>query len=303
MSDTHQTLNTEMAPTTPSTDSSPVDEKPIDANSQDVSGTEPAKPDDVSASAPAVDAKSAPQGDLDRFDKHPRWQEMIKARDEAKDRSIALEAELKAIKEMMQQPSIRQQAQQTETPARDYDAEISKLDDQLENGDLSLAQYNKATREIYAAQRQEEAQRYQQEAQRTVQQALQEKSAQELRSKFIEKNPDYERLLKDGTLDRIASEDEFKIDNQYTAFLKHQIQELRSSQQALIDKAVKETEERVLANFKAKQGALTLGQGPGAAPADADGKVPPELKNPKRFGGVTTVLANRLAARRQQAQQ
>ena len=66
-------------------------------------------------------------------------------------------------------------------------------------------------------------------------------------------------------------------------------------------KAVKETEARMTANFKAKAGADTLGSGPatGGGPVD---KEPAELKEPKKFGGLTQVLANRLKSRRQAIQ-
>lgn len=72
--------------------------------------------------------------------------------------------------------------------------------------------------------------------------------------------------------------------------------------QAAVDKAVKETtdkvtkevEEKMTKNFKAKVNARVLGAGPagGSPPSDE------ELKDTKNFGGTTRVLADRLAARR-----
>ncbi len=65
-----------------------------------------------------------------------------------------------------------------------------------------------------------------------------------------------------------------------------------------VEKAVKETEERVIKNFKAKKGAQVLSSGP-TTTGTAHDKVAPELENPKKFGGINTVLAARLKARRQ----
>lgn len=67
-----------------------------------------------------------------------------------------------------------------------------------------------------------------------------------------------------------------------------------------VEKAQKETEERVIKNFKAKKGAHVLSSGP-TTTGTVQGKIAPELKDPKKFGGVNTVLAARLKERRQAA--
>jgi len=41
-----------------------------------------------------------------------------------------------------------------------------------------------------------------------------------------------------------------------------------------------------------------LGEGPAATPTEKSAKDSPEMKTPKKFGGTTNVLANRLAQRR-----
>jgi len=67
-----------------------------------------------------------------------------------------------------------------------------------------------------------------------------------------------------------------------------------------VEKAQKETKEKVIKDFKAKRGAQVLSAGP-TTTGTVQGRIAPELKNPKKFGGNNTVLAERLRQRRQAA--
>ena len=67
-----------------------------------------------------------------------------------------------------------------------------------------------------------------------------------------------------------------------------------------VEKAQKETKEKVIKDFKAKRGAQVLSAGP-TTTGTVQGKIAPELKDPKKFGGNNTVLAERLKQRRQAA--
>lgn len=296
--DTLQTLNTEMGMPTPPAESSPAEE-PKDATTQSLpneSGTEPAKPAEGESSGEPL--KGAAQSEDDsRFDKHPRWQEMLRERNESREKAIALEAEIRTIKEMMAQSQRVPERTQEQKPSRDYDAEISKLDEQLESGDISLTEHRQKERAILRDQQREEASRIRQEAEKSVQTVLQQKTAQELQTKFLADNPRFMELKNAGKLDQIKKSDPYGFHDDFSAYLAMQLQEAEDAKSKAVEQAIKETEDRVLKNMKAKRESMTLGPGPSSAPAD-DEKTPPELKNPKKFGGVTSVLASRLAAKR-----
>ena len=83
----------------------------------------------------------------------------------------------------------------------------------------------------------------------------------------------------------------------HNAMSAHAAITLESRIKEAVEQARKETEEKVIKNFKAKKGAIVLGGGP-ASTGTAQDRIAPELKDPKKYGGNTTVLAERLAARR-----
>lgn len=69
---------------------------------------------------------------------------------------------------------------------------------------------------------------------------------------------------------------------------------------AIVAKTVKETESRVIKNFQAKKNATVINPGTISRSAGDDG-VDPALKNTKQFGGIHSVLANKLAESRRKS--
>jgi hypothetical protein len=82
-----------------------------------------------------------------------------------------------------------------------------------------------------------------------------------------------------------------------SAYYAHKAQQGTKAIEEAVAKAVKETEDRLRKEFTSKRNAASLGSG--AAHAPNRGESSPELDDPNKFGGKTTVLANRLRAMRQ----
>jgi len=225
----------------------------------------------------------------------------MKERNEANNQDIALNAELKAIREFMtQQPSQAEKQQDVQKPSRDFDKELSEVKRQFQDGDLTQIEFMDARDAIRLAQQQEETDRIRQESQKAVESMLQKRRDEEIQQRFVSDNPKYVELVKQGILEEIIKGDPYGFHNYYSAYFARQLEEARAELKSAVEKAEKETEARVLKNLKAKKESLTLGTGPGSSPSEAK-ELPPELKNPKKFGGITNVLAQRLAAKRQQA--
>ncbi len=234
-----------------------------------------------------------------RFDKHPRWQEMIKQRNDERDARIAAEARMKALEEFHSRQTAVQQ--KTQEPQRDFGTEFAKLDKALEDGDVDLNQYRSQLAKLSREQAQADAKSIiSQEMDAIKKQQAEQVRAQtvkERESRFLADNPRFMELKNAGEFDKIKKEDPYGFHDDlsaYHAFLaKEGTDKFKADLDAAVAKAVAETEEKVLAQIKAKQGAKTLGTGPASAPTD-DIKAAPELKDPKRFGGRTKVLADRL---------
>lgn len=67
--------------------------------------------------------------------------------------------------------------------------------------------------------------------------------------------------------------------------------------QEAVDKAIKDTTEKIKADLRTKGKSVVLGQGPSGVVSHSEAS-DQELKDPKKFGGATAVLARRSAARR-----
>lgn len=315
MAEEYQTLTSEMDLSGPESstgiDTSKDPDKTVETTPEgalktdDGKGKEPTQdadgkqPDLKEPGKPGPDA-----GDDFRFDKHPRWQEMIKERNAERERAIALEAELKAHKELVER--FREQQKQPETkvekPAKDYEAEFRKLDKALDIGDIDINEHRLQSGRLFREQAREEAKALAEsrvgevlkEYQAKEQQRLEEerqRSVRDKQAKWLSENPKFNELSKDGTLERIRREDPFGLHDDYSAYLVWKASEEKAA-------AVKEAEEKLLANLKAKRDAQTLASGPSATPSEPRD---PAMKDSKKFGGRTSVLAGKLAAMRRAA--
>lgn len=234
---------------------------------QDESGTED----------PAVGQKAE---DNLRFDQHPRFKELLTSNKEMQARLAELSAKLESQKPTQE--------------ATDFNAEFESLDKQLADGDIDLPEYNKQVRTLLKDQASAERQAAERQAQEQYQ-------ARELQDKFLQKRGYISDMLEKRSEDIEALIAADPLHDRVSAAMELRLADIESGQEAAIkeavEKAVKDTEQKMLANFKAKQSARSLGEGARSAEPDGDAL----LKDTSKHGGVKAVIADRLKAFRSKA--
>jgi hypothetical protein len=144
-----------------------------------------------------------------------------------------------------------------------------------------------------------DAERITEHATQSVQHMMQQQQARSLRDQYLTENPDFLEWQKSGVLEKVKKSDKYGFHDDFSASIQYQLEKERESKAEDIAKAVKEAEARILKQFKVKGESRTLGAAPVTAPSE-DG-FDPALKDPKKYGGKTNVLAQRLAERRREA--
>jgi len=226
--------------------------------------------------------------DTTRFDKHPRWQQMLQEREQAKQvadqERIArarLEGELEALK---RQPAV----EPPPTPKLNYKDVTSLTADEIAEWQATDPKGFAAN--MYA-QVKAEAIRETQAALKAEQSAEQSRASIERTYKEFEtKNPDFKPLWDSGQIVKFI-----EANPGHNPISAYQAMTYDTRMQKAIEEAkaqaAKEAEERVNKNWQAKKTARVLGTGPSGAGADTEDK---ELKNIKEQGGMISVLAKRL---------
>ena len=228
--------------------------------------------------------------DPDRFDKHPRFQELLKERDSFKLELENIKGQLKVL--TPQQKETVQAREEKELPFKD----ITKLSKE------QILEWQEDDPVGYAANL------YQQmlhEARETLNREKETEShkttVKETYERYAKTNPDFMQLWNSGDIQKVMDSNPILFPNAISA---HMAMKLHMSKgmgekatKEAVEKAVKEAEERVTKNFQAKRNAAVIGDG-GAVKVDG---ISDELKNPDKYGGATSVGAMRLARLRQQA--
>ena len=243
------------------------------------------KGEDKTTPEPKKDATS--EGDETRFDKHPRWQEMLREREEAKkaveQERIArakLEGELEALK---------RQTQVEKPPVKADYKDITALTAE------EIAEWQATDPKGFAAnmyaQVKSEALMKMQEDFRAEREAENKKvSIERTYKEFEDKHKDFKPMWDSGEIVRFieANPGHNPISAYHAMTYETRMQKAIEEARA---KAIKETEEKVNKNWQAKKQARVLGAGPGGPGTDTEDK---ELKNVKSQGGLYNVLAKRL---------
>lgn len=234
---------------------------------------------------PKKDATS--EGDETRFDKHPRWQQMLQEREEAKklaeQERIArakLEGELEALK---RQPTVEK------APVKADYKDITALTAE------EIAEWQATDPKGFAAnmyaQVKAEALNKMREDLKAEQEAERKKiSIERTYKEFEEKHKDFKPMWDSGEIVRFIEANPGH--NPISAY--HALTYENRMQKAIAEareKAIKETEEKVNKNWQAKRTARVLGTGPAGPGTDTEDK---ELKDVKTQGGLYNVLAKRL---------
>jgi len=251
--------------------------------------------EEAAAKAAADAAAKEDPGKIDpnRFDQHPRFQELIKGNSEAQAAIAALKAQNEMLAKQMTSVTNRPSEPNPKTAqVRDFSKEVEELAAKAETGDLSMGEILPKLTQIIQAQTAEQMTRVASEQERNI-------KASSLEQQFLTKNPDFIELVQSGALISIKQADPLQDD--FTAYQTFKRQEAEASIETKVNEAIertrKETEAQILKNLKAKGLADTLGEGPSHTPTDQSG-IDSRLKDPKKHGGETLLLAQRKAERR-----
>lgn len=231
-----------------------------------------------------AEATKQAQEDDARFDKHPRFQELIQSKNSLKEQVQTL------------QSKVDEGLKPKETEDPDY-KDVSKMTAE------EMREWMEEDPVAYTAN-------IAKQIRAEVMKEVDEKSSQRTHEDQVFKTLD-DYAAKNKTFDPMWDSGEIqKFMNKnpgHNAMSAHMAltaegaaKDVETKIKEAVEKAQKETKEKVIKDFKAKRGAQVLSAGP-TTTGTVQGKIAPELKDPKKFGGNNTVLAERLKQRRQAA--
>jgi len=240
------------------------------------------KTEDKGKEAEAV--KEPEKADEDRFDKHPRFQQLIKDRNEQKGLIAGLTKQIEALQKPQKEtkPAYKDMGAMTKEALLEWQEE----DPLGYVRNLALQVRDETRQDVLEEVTQTlEAQREQAERQ----------AIEKTYTTYAQKNPDFDDMWDSGELKS------FMDDNPgHTAISAHQMLTMEKRIQEAVEVATKDASKKAVSNLKAKQNARVLGSGPSAG-GKVVGQIPAELRDTKKYGGLTAVLAARSLARTKQA--
>lgn len=238
-----------------------------------------------------------------RFDKHPRFQELMQERNEA--RRMAEEARRVAEEVRIEKARLeaeRELMKKAESPP--YKDLTSMTDEEIEEWARSDPKGYAAN--MYLQIRHEVMNDLRGEISKQEQARDMKVREQRIKStydKYEAEHPDFAPMWESGEIMRfIENNPGHNPISAHMAIVRDRDKSLVDSRiKAAVDeavaKAIKETEERVNKNWQAKRAASVLGGGPASQPIAAGADA--ELSNTKERGGTIAVLASRLSRLRQ----
>lgn len=263
----------------PARDQSTVDASADSVKTEKTGADE--KKDEKAVEDTKQDAKKDDFGE-DRLSAHPRFKQLITEKNAQKEQIANLEKQLQEL-------STRQPQKETPLPFEDLGVKTpEQFQDLLDSDPMKVfknygEQIRHETRESLKAEFQQmwderEAKR---EEDAHIKRIEQEYNA------YAKENPDFNPMWDSGEIQAYMEEHPG-----HTAISAHAM----LSRERQIQEAVKEAEKKAANNRAIKQHAQVLGSGPSAG-GRAVNQIPAELKDTKKFGGLTSVLAERSLAR------
>lgn len=237
--------------------------------------------------------KGKEKGDDARYDKDPAWQRIIQERNEEREARIRAEAKL----EVLSKGEKKAEGEEVDTdeykPIYTYE-DVTKWDDDVIREKLEdnpkgfitnlFAQIVDETRKVLLA---EQAQ------------SKQQKTIQSTFDKFADTHKgDPEAGIKGfrEMWDSKEIQQYMKANPGHNAMSAYLEMTLPAREKAIAEKAARTAADMARKNKEVKDGARSLGAGPGGAPSHDKNA---ELKNTKERGGIVQTLAQRLIERRQ----
>ncbi len=212
-----------------------------------------------------------------RFDQNPRFIKLNEKASNAQKDNVKLAGQIAELTKQMQ----------SQQSTRDYAGEQTKLETDLDEGNINLAQYKEQTNALSQAEANDKY-AAQQESDR------QKGEHAEMQERLIADHPFIETVLSEKADEIAAMKIANPLHDDLSAALTIHIAELEDGQQAAIDEAVKAAEEKFQKNVKAKVKTQSLGSATHTATADDD-----TLKDTSKSGGVVNALVDRLKGMRQ----
>lgn len=241
--------------------------------------------DEGKAAAVAGDAGKKPGegGDAaggEPFHKHPRFQELI-------GKNKALETQLKTMAQQLESlaggKGRGDGTQDRSDPSKEFQSQRAKIQEDMDEGKLSLAQGTAMLQEV--------SDKYNDwKVQTALQAQAREAEAAKIQENFLKENGDFTELRDSGKLQEII--DGNPLHDAFSAYYAHKAMQVEVTVKDAVEKAVKETEDRLRKEFQSKRNAASLGAGAAHVANTTD--VNPALKDTKKYGGKTTVLAEML---------
>lgn len=248
--------------------SSVADDKGQDTDTKDA---------DTKAAAKAADEEAK---QLERFDKHPRFQELMKDRD-------ALKLEIAELKGKV---SVAPKAEVKEViPYKDIAALTAEQIAEWQSDDPKGFAENLKAQAKYEAEKS-----IRNEIESRTRRESEQNAIKKTYEKFEKDNPDFRKMWDAGEI--MAYMEQNPGHNPISAYREMTLEAKIAEATA---KAKKEAEDEVTKRFQAKKKATVLTGGPGSVhvPVEEDHR----FKDSKTHGGRTVVLAEKLAAMRRGA--
>ena len=217
-----------------------------------------------------------------RFDKHPRFQELIKRVKTAEERALKAEAQLEAL-------------MKGKEPEKEKELNFVDITTKT---DEELLEWQQSDPKGYAANLARQIRYELQQEIPDINEILKkhrlDEEIERTYEEYAKTHPDFDEMWDAGEIQRYMEKHPG-----HTPISAHMMltQEKREAEiqkriEEAVAKAVKETEEKMIKQFKAKKHAKVLPAGP-ASTGILNETATPDLKDTKKFGGLLSVLVER----------
>lgn len=244
-----------------------------------------------------AEAEAKEKAEQERFDKHPRFQKLIREKNELVERLARTEGKMEALETQIA-------TREREQP--DYVDITTKTNEELDKwrDEDPKSFYANLAKQARTEVRAELLEEFKDQRSDNEAKSLEDKQV-ETYERYAEDHPDFDEMWDSGEIGRYMRQ--HPGHNAISAHMMLVAEKAAEKQPATavskddldkqISDAVKTAEEKLIADIKAKGLASVLGAGPTGAVRQSE-EPSPEMKDTKKHGGMTSVLLSRLRARR-----
>ena len=228
-------------------------------------------------------------GTTEPFHKHPRFQELI-------GKNKTLEQQVKSLAQQLELMASGKGGDGGvkpggSDPVAEAERQRAAIQEDMDEGKLS---FSEGTKRLQAVS--DKLNEY--KVQAALQAQAREVEAAKIQENFLKEHSDFIELRDSGKLQEVM--DSNPLHDPLSAYFALKAQGVDAAVKVAVEKAVKETEERLRKEFQSKRNAASLGAGSAHVPNAGD--THPALQDTKKFGGRTAVLAEMLKGMRARRQ-